>query len=98
MKFSTVGYFAALVFTLGSASANPILCVTTPKPVCALTKDGKRASYNNMCEATKADASILHDGQCETATFCMEIVLPVCAIDPKTKKEKTYSNACFAEM
>ena len=88
----------SIVAMLSAASANPVLCIKTVKPVCALTKDGKRASYNNECEAIKAGGSILHDGRCEVATFCMDVVLPVCAIDLKTKKEKSYSNACFAEM
>jgi hypothetical protein len=66
-------------------------------PVCGF-KDGAKATYNNSCLAKQAGASTLHRGKCDgEGMICTFIFLPVCGLDPQTKKPNTYPNLCVAE-
>jgi len=85
----------ALAFTSAAAPAQAKMCPHLVSPVCALTKDAKRATFNNSCEAD--GAKVLHSGACEGGDVCSTIYAPVCATDPATAKEKTYSSSCVAE-
>ena len=73
-------------------------CPRIMLPVCAF-KDGAKATYNNSCLARQAHARILHRGECEggQGPICTFIFLPVCGLDPQTRKPKTYPNLCVAE-
>ena len=77
--------------------AQPKMCPHLVSPVCALSKDAKRSTFNNSCEAEGAGAKVLHNGACEGGDVCTTIYAPVCATDPATAKEKTYSSSCVAE-
>jgi hypothetical protein len=66
-------------------------------PVCALGKDGKRVTASDACRAVDAGARVLHKGACEGGDACSMIYAPVCASDPETGSEKTYSSLCVAE-
>lgn len=79
------------------AFAQPKMCPHLVSPVCALTKDAKRSTFNNSCEADASSARVLHDGACEGGDVCSMIYTPVCATDPATGREKTYSSSCVAE-
>lgn len=91
---------AALAITLAapstaSAKAKAIKCPTIVNPVCAVDREGKRQTFNNSCEATRAHARILAPGECPGA-FCSFIFAPVCARVPGHKPQ-TFSNLCIAE-
>jgi hypothetical protein len=93
------------------AAALFILCATSPpaaaycplmlKPVCGLTKDGSRVKFANACVAERKGAKVLHDGECTAPgtepMMCSMIYKPVCATEPATKTEKTYSSLCVSE-
>lgn len=87
---------AIALLAIGAAHAEPKMCPHLVSPVCAL-KDATRTTFNNGCEAEVAGASILHDGACEGGDMCSMLYKPVCAVDPKTKQEKTYSSLCVSE-
>jgi hypothetical protein len=79
------------------AFAQPKMCPHLVSPVCAVSKDAKRTIFNNSCEAEGAGAKVLHSGACEGGDVCSTIYAPVCATDPATAREKTYSSSCVAE-
>jgi hypothetical protein len=71
---------------------------TCPRdPVCALAKDGRRATMSDSCKAADAGARVLHKGACEGGDVCSMIYTPVCATDPETGNRKTYSSLCVSE-
>ncbi|MFL6691122.1 MAG: Kazal-type serine protease inhibitor domain-containing protein [Alphaproteobacteria bacterium] len=76
-------------------------CPLVLKPVCGLAKDGSRAKFANACVAERKGARVLHDGECtapgKEPMMCSMIYKPVCATDPATKAEKTYSSLCVSE-
>ena len=76
-------------------------CPLALKPVCGLAKDGSRAKFANSCMAEHKGAKVLHDGECtapgKEPMMCSMIYKPVCATDPATKAEKTYSSLCVSE-
>ena len=91
---------AAFAFTLAapstaSAKAKAIKCPTIVNPVCAVDREGKRQTFNNSCEATRAHARILAPGECP-GPVCFFIFDPVCARIPGHKPQ-TFSNLCVAE-
>ena len=71
-------------------------CPLIVLPVCGF-KDGAKATYSNSCLARQAGARILHRGKCDGEGICTFIFLPVCGLDPQTKKPNTYPNLCVAE-
>jgi hypothetical protein len=77
--------------TAGFAAGN--MCLHDP--VCVLGHDGKRTTIGDACKA--GGARILHKGACEGGDVCSMIYMPVCATDPETGSEKTYSSLCVAE-
>ena len=93
------------------AAALFILCATTLpaaaycplvlKPVCGLAKNGSRAKFVNSCVAERKAARVLHDGECTAPgrepMMCSMIYQPVCATDPATRAQKTYSSLCMSE-
>jgi hypothetical protein len=78
-----------------SAKTKAIKCPTIVNPVCAVDREGKRQTFNNSCEATRARARILAPGECP-GTICSFIFAPVCARVPG-EKPKTFPNLCIAE-
>jgi len=98
MKIRLACILALMLSCLSTATfAEPKMCPHLVSPVCALTKDAKRSTFNNSCEADASSAKVLHDGACEGGDVCSMIYTPVCATDPATGKEKTYSSSCVAE-
>jgi len=95
MRYPPVLAAIALLAT-GAAHAEPKLCPHLVSPVCAL-KDATRTTFNNSCEAGVAGASVLHDGACEGGDMCSMLYKPVCAINPVTGREETYSGVCVSE-
>lgn len=89
-------FLATLSFAPADAEAK-LICPRIYKPVCALKRDGTRATFPNACVARGARAIVLHPGKCEGGPICTFIFLPVCAIDPATRKPRTYPNLCVAE-
>ena len=91
--------FLALVFACAStaALAEQKMCPQIFEPVCALGKDGKRATASNACHAQAAGARVLHKGACEGGDVCSTIYAPVCATNPADGTEKTYPSQCVAE-
>ena len=63
--------------------------------VCALKRDGTRATYLNACGANADKAKILHLGTCIGPVCAPILWITVCAINPAGKKQ-TY-NLCTAE-
>ncbi len=94
-----VAVLLALTFSCVSTAGMTAqkICPMIYEPVCALGKDGKRATLSSACQAESAGARVLHKGACEGGDVCSMIYTPVCATDPATGKEKTYSSACVAE-
>jgi hypothetical protein len=94
-----VPVLAALLFCCPSTAvpAQAAKCHLIYAPVCALGKDGKRATLGNVCYAESAGARVLHKGKCEGGDVCSMIYMPVCATDPASGAEKTYSSLCVAE-
>ena len=90
----------AVAAILLSASCAPAAqerpCPRIAKPVCAL-KGTARSTFSNSCAAATVGAKILHDGACEGGDMCSMIYNPVCALDPATGHEKTYSSLCVSE-
>jgi len=95
MKY-LIALSAAALFVTNVAQAEPKMCPHLVSPVCAL-KGTARTTFNNSCEAERDGASVLHDGACEGGDMCSMLYKPVCAVDPKTKQEKTYSSICVSE-
>jgi hypothetical protein len=92
-----VATFVALSFCCATTAALAGKCQLIYAPVCALGKGGKRATMGNVCHAENAGARVLHEGKCEGGDVCSMIYMPVCASDPATGGEKTYSSLCVAE-
>ena len=68
-------------------------------PVCALGRNGTRATYANACVARASGARILHAGECLAGSpfSCFLIYSPVCARNLLGIR-RTYSNLCEAEL
>ena len=98
MKIAPAMLLALIASCISTASlGEQKMCPQIYEPVCALGKDGKRATMSNSCHAENAAAHVLHKGACEGGDVCTMIYTPVCAADPATGREKTYSSTCVAE-
>ncbi len=88
----------ALLFFL--ADRTPVqaqaVCPFIYAPVCALTNTGIRMTFPNACVAHSSGAKVLHPGRCE-GPICTRIWRPVCAIDPRTHRPRTYGDLCTSE-
>jgi len=95
LSFVVASSFATLPQPAGAAK----VCPDIERPVCAVTPTGQRQRFTNACFAGLAHARVLHGGDCIASPdgICMMIVVPVCAIDPATRKKRTYPNLCQAE-
>jgi hypothetical protein len=80
-----------------NARAQGIFCIDIYKPVCALTTFGYRQTFSNACWAGNAHARVLHPGVCE-GPICNKMIKPVCAVDPKTHRARSYGNLCESEV
>jgi Kazal-type serine protease inhibitor domain len=102
-RLTIASFGLAALFSIGAvfATAPAQAAAKCPRiflPVCGF-KDGAKATYNNACLARQAHARILHRGECQggQGPICTFIFLPVCALDPQTRKPNTYPNLCVAE-
>jgi len=91
-----IALFVVGLLATNVALAEPKMCPHLVSPVCAL-KGTARTTFNNSCEAERDGGSVLHDGACEGGDMCSMLYKPVCAVDAKTKQEKTYSSICVSE-
>ena len=92
--FALVALMTAFVMDAPSAQAQ-VVCTNQWAPVCGLAPIGIRITYSNACWAKAGGAKILHPGECQ-GPICLQVVKPVCAIDPATGRRKTYSNLCIS--
>jgi len=79
-----------------AASAQDVLCSHTARQMCVL-KGTLRSTIVARCASKDARAKFLHEGACEGGDMCSMLYKPVCAIDPKTRQQKTYSGICVSE-
>lgn len=82
-----------------AARRSRVACTKEFNPVCALGRNGTRATYANACVARASGARILHAGECLAGSpfSCFLIYSPVCARNLLGIR-RTYSNLCEAEL
>jgi hypothetical protein len=92
MLTSLVASMLALASVSVSALSPPMIidCFNIVRLVCGI--DGK--TYNNVCEAQRANVQVKYDGKC--SCICAAINAPVCA-DMGAGKMATISNRCQAK-
>ncbi len=88
---------ASLLLAGPASAADEMVCAMVKKPVCALKSDGTRATFDNACQASRAQAKTLHDGACEGGDMCSMLYKPVCGLQPGSGNQHTYSSVCVAE-
>lgn len=80
------------VMPVGSRAEAAAICPQFLAQYCVVEKnDFRHTAWTNPCFAKQQGLRILHAGMCE-GPICSNVVAPVCSIDPKTGKHKTYSN------
>jgi hypothetical protein len=78
----------AAIFMSSTIWAAPVqACNTMSGPVCALKRDGTRATYLNACGANTDKAKILHLGTCIGPVCAPILWITACAINPAGKKQ-----------
>ena len=105
VKFAViVGAVAGSMFVDGgsqqadAARRSGVACTKEYNPVCAVGRNGTRATYANACVARASRARILHAGECVgSGPFCFFLYSPVCARNPLGHR-RTYQNLCAAEL
>lgn len=86
---------AANVIAPGSC---PEICVQLAGTVCAVDDDGQRKNFPSACLAVMEGARVLHPRRCLSNRACAASdKKEVCAVDPKTKQQRTYAKLCEAE-
>jgi hypothetical protein len=82
-----------------AARRSRVACTMEYNPVCALGRNGNRATYANACVARASRARILHGGECVGGGpfSCFFLYSPVCARDVRGVR-RTYPNLCEAEL
>lgn len=91
-------------FLLLAVLAQPAFAVNCPaagETVCAASGDGHHFDFKGACQAQLKGYSVLHSGHCEAPSpmsACPHLYNPVCAMDPATQIQHTYSNMCASEM
>jgi hypothetical protein len=95
MKLAFVVITAGLAVSF-AARADETFCSRHLRPYCVL-KGATRTTVLLHCPSGAAGRKILHEGRCEGGDMCSMLYKPVCAINPATGKEETYSGICVSE-